>query len=319
MGMFKKATPEVARLKVAFYGEAGSGKTYTSLLLATSLGKTAVIDTEHGSDIYAVQFDFDVLHTRSIKTVLEVLESEEIDNYDCIVVDSITHLWEDCQESYLKSLELSNDPKKRKKAELGEISFADWRIIKRPYKRLITVLNQLDKHVFICGRQTAVYEFKNGELVQTGVRMKADGDTPYEPHILIHMERRGQDVVAFVEKDRSGMIAGKTFVNPTPDMIKPVLEKLGSTHRYFYGDVYSTDIFQGEPPKNGKKNSIPPETLVAELPADVRKKIYDSFMELFGTEDALVEALMQEGIASLDVLTYGECRRLYAEFKRQRG
>ena len=167
--MFKKATTEVAKLKVAFYGEAGSGKTYTALLVATNLGKTAVIDTEHGTDLYATEFDFDVLHTRSLKTVLEVLDSEEINEYDCIIVDSITHLWEDAQESFLKALEKSSDPKKRKKAELGEITFADWRFIKRPYRKLITKLLQIDKHVFICGRQTVMYEFQNGELVQVGV------------------------------------------------------------------------------------------------------------------------------------------------------
>ena len=47
---FRKATKKSAKLRAGLYAPSGGGKTYTSLLLAKGLGgKTAVIDTEHGS------------------------------------------------------------------------------------------------------------------------------------------------------------------------------------------------------------------------------------------------------------------------------
>jgi Ni2+-binding GTPase involved in maturation of urease and hydrogenase len=50
--MFKEAIKHQAKLRLAIAGPAGSGKTYTGLLIARSLangGKIAVVDTEHGS------------------------------------------------------------------------------------------------------------------------------------------------------------------------------------------------------------------------------------------------------------------------------
>ena len=47
---FTTATKHDARLRLALSGPAGSGKTYTALRIATSLGKrVALIDSEHGS------------------------------------------------------------------------------------------------------------------------------------------------------------------------------------------------------------------------------------------------------------------------------
>lgn len=95
-------------------------------------------------------------------------------------------------------------------------------------------------HVLICGRQGLVWEEdeKTGELKNTGTKMKAEGETPYEPHILIHMEavrtKGGPSVItAFGEKDRTGILAGKVFQWPTFDMlIKPLLPLLGGTQAY---------------------------------------------------------------------------------------
>ena len=66
--MFKEAIKHQAKLRLAIAGPAGSGKTYTGLLIARSLangGKIAVVDTEHGSaSKYADLFSFDVDETR---------------------------------------------------------------------------------------------------------------------------------------------------------------------------------------------------------------------------------------------------------------
>ncbi len=79
MAGFRKAKAEQAALKMGIYGPPGSGKTFTSLLIAEGLGVTsgkrvAYVDTERGTDFYCKDvpsravhpqaFDFDALYTR---------------------------------------------------------------------------------------------------------------------------------------------------------------------------------------------------------------------------------------------------------------
>ena len=60
---FTRATKRNAKLRLALLGPAGSGKTFSSLRIATALcpgGRIALIDTEHGSaSKYAKEFTFD--------------------------------------------------------------------------------------------------------------------------------------------------------------------------------------------------------------------------------------------------------------------
>jgi len=315
MAEFKKASALVGKLKVALYGEAGTGKTYTSLLIGTKLGKVAVIDSEHGTDMYASEFDFDVLHTRSLQEALEALQPENIKQYDVIIIDSITHFWEDAQESYLKTLEQSKDPRAQKRAENGDITFGDWRFIKKPYKKLIGMLLQMDKHVFITGRISVMYTLKNGDLIVTGTRMKAEGDTQYEPHILLRMERRGKDVVAVVEKDRSNSLPAE-IINPTIEAFKPVIKKLGMNHDYFKNDSgESVELFKQELKEAkvieieqtpSKQNTDIKSQLVRDLPSATKNKIYKAFEQV--AEDDLNRILSEFFVESIDDLTYQQAR-----------
>jgi len=48
--MFEKATKEGAKLRAAFFGPSGAGKTYTALRVAKGIGgKVALIDSERRS------------------------------------------------------------------------------------------------------------------------------------------------------------------------------------------------------------------------------------------------------------------------------
>jgi len=248
MIIFKPATIQQAKLKLGIYGESGSGKTYTALKIASQLGKIAFIDTEHGSDFYADEFQFDVLHTRSLAEATEAVKKLENTDYDVLIVDSITHLWESAQEAYIERLKHSKNPKQRERGLRGELQFQDWRFIKRPYKEFIKLLLNLDKHVIICGRLANEYEISNGELSKVGERMKAEGETPYEPHILIKMKtvtnEKGKTIhFAIVEKDRSGTIQDKTFENPDFKMIQPVMQKLkGEKQAHIPEEVTEKDL-----------------------------------------------------------------------------
>jgi energy-coupling factor transporter ATP-binding protein EcfA2 len=218
MVVFKKAKAEQAKLKLGLYGQAGSGKTLTSLILAEGLakhsgGRVAVVDTEHGTDFYTKDigeralhpeaFDFDALYTRSLWDVLGVLRKFP-QEYSVLVIDSITHLWEAAIDSYSGN-----------RTRADTIPMQAWGKIKRPYKELLTLAMNLPAHVILCGRQKNEYsEGDDGQLRKVGVTMKAEGETPHEPHILAHAERlpspqRG--VSLFFEKDRTSILSGKTI------------------------------------------------------------------------------------------------------------
>jgi hypothetical protein len=113
-----------------------------------------------------------------------------------------------------------------------------WGKIKKPYKELMAILLSSPMHVLLCGRQGTEYatDDETDEIKAVGVKMKAEGETPYEPHILIRMEserKKGKGegtIAAFVEKDRTGVLAGKVFQMPTFDMLcAPILPLLGGT------------------------------------------------------------------------------------------
>jgi hypothetical protein len=117
-----------------------------------------------------------------------------------------------------------------------------WGKIKKPYKDLMATLLSSPMHVLICGRQGTEYatDEETDELKAVGVKMKAEGETPYEPHILIRMEaikpKKSMElatIVAYAEKDRTGVLAGRSFVNPSfYTLCKPLLGLLGGTQAH---------------------------------------------------------------------------------------
>lgn len=238
MGGFRKAEAKQAALKIGVYGASGSGKTFTTLLCAEGLAKVtgkriAFVDTERGTDFYCKKvpertvhpdaFDFDALYTKSITEVISSVTSLDAKQYGVIVIDSITHIWEAAKSAY-----------QGRQTSAGTIPFHAWAKIKKPYKELVNFLLSSPFHVFICGRQGNDFEEdeKTGELKSAGTKMKAEGETPYEPHILIHMapikKREDTTISAYAEKDRTGVLAGKTIINPGFDnLIKPLLSLLG--------------------------------------------------------------------------------------------
>lgn len=240
MSGFRKAKAEQAALKLGIYGPPGSGKTFTALLLAEELAKrakkrVAYIDTERGTDFYcqAVKerkvhpeaFDFDAIYSRSLTEISEAVYGLDPNVHGVIVPDSITHVWEAARNAY-----------EGKMTKIGSIPFHAWSKIKKPYKDLVNYLLSSPAHVIFCGREGNEYEEdeQTGELKQVGKKMKAEGETPYEPHILLRMEparsKSGTVYRAIVEKDRTGILAGQVIESPCFENIcGPLLHLLGET------------------------------------------------------------------------------------------
>ena len=241
MSGFRKAKAEQAALKVCIYGAPGSGKTFTSLLMAEGLAKRAgkriaYVDTERGTDFYCqdvkeraihpAAFDFDAIYSRSIMEITDAVRSIDPKDYAVVIFDSITHLWMAAKAAYAG-----------KTTKVGTIPFHAWGKIKKPYKDLEAFMLNSPMHYICCGRQGIEYETdeESEELKAVGYKVKAEGETPYEPHILIRMEAIKQkrsmeqsQIVAYIEKDRTGILNGRSFINPTFDTLcVPLLGLLG--------------------------------------------------------------------------------------------
>lgn len=233
--LFAKAEAGHAHLKAGIMGLAGSGKTFTASTIAIGLvgymekqgGKVkrraAFIDTENGAAWVAPRFkdakiDLQVARTRSLVDLAEGIEwaSKEA---DVLIIDSITHFWQLFCDEYAK-----------KKNRQRGLEFSDWNYIKREWRERFTdrYLNS-PLHIIMCGRQGFEYEMNANEagkkeLQKVGVKMKAEGETGYEPSLLVLMEQdqtlenrqvTSVDRVATVLKDRSTKLDGKQLRNPT--------------------------------------------------------------------------------------------------------
>lgn len=228
-------------MKVAAHGIAGSGKTYTCARIAgaihtlrKSIKPLVIFDTETSSKFlkpYFAEHNIPVLvkESRQLADLITTMQFCEDGNADVLLIDSITHVWENFLEAF--------------KAKKGRsfLQFQDWGTIKPYWKSQFSdrvVMGRYD--ITFTGRQGDTYETvedENGkkELVKSGVKMKAETDTAYEPDLLLMMERnqeydKDHNLITYrtaqVLKDRSALIDGKVFRNPTFKDFKPVYDWL---------------------------------------------------------------------------------------------
>ena len=269
--MFTKAKPEQGFMKISMYGPSGAGKTFTSLLMGEELAKKegkriAFIDTENGYHFYVQDvkqrkvhpagFDMDVFHTTSMIEALDEVKNIDPEKYGVVIVDQISTLWDAMQNA------VPDD----KKTKAGTIPMQLWGSIKKPYKQFIRELVNGQYHTFVLGRQRNVFEETEGQLKKVGVEMKAEGETAYEFNMCVRMAAKQSErdsalttYLAIFEKDRSGVLAGRTFPNPSFQTIEPVLALLNGHHVQMSDPEDSAEkdaeLFQREAEKNkGKEN-----------------------------------------------------------------
>lgn len=251
MALFQKATNTQAYLKAGIMGFAGDGKTYTAAEIAIGLvelmrkrgipaGNNPVmfLDTETGSDWVKPRFDAANIElftakTRSFVDLLTAVKEAEASG-SVLLIDSISHFWRGLMEEYAK----------RKKRTMG-LLFQDWAWLKTEWGVFTDLFVNSKCHIIMCGRAGYEYDFFENEggkkeLEKTGIKMKAETETGYEPSILILMEKHSDTMgdnkkvwrTATVLKDRSTLIDGKTFNNPKFSDFLPHIEflNLGGEH-----------------------------------------------------------------------------------------
>lgn len=203
---FKKAVKKQSKLRIALSGASGSGKTMSALILASSIGKKiAVIDTERGSaSLYADKFDFDVLDLKppfEPEKFVSAIKEAEFENYDVVILDSITHEWEG--EGGI--LDILN--------RLGG-RMTDWGSVTPRHDRFINAILGSGCHVIATMRSKTSYEAGTNDkgktvLIKQGTAPKQRDGIDYEFTVVFDMN---QNHMAKATKDRTELFDGKDFM-----------------------------------------------------------------------------------------------------------
>ena len=228
-------------LKLAAEGIAGSGKTYTTALIAIGLHKRikstkpiVIFDTEESSRFLRPLFEKDniqvlVKQSRTLSDWSLTVDHCVSGTADILITDSITHIYDGFLQAYMERTG-------RKRLE-----FQDWGVIKPLWRREFSEkFVRAHLHILFTGREGFTYDYEvndntgKKELRKTGVKMRAEAETAHEPDVLMQMsqyqEMLGDDKKvwreAFIMKDRSTLIDGKTFRNPAYKEFEPMVEWL---------------------------------------------------------------------------------------------
>lgn len=192
-----------AKIKLAIQGCAGSGKTYSSLLLAYGItnnwSKIAVIDSENGSaDLYAHLGAYNVLNLNnnySPENYIEAIAICEKAGIEVIIIDSLSQSWDFLLQCH---------------TEMVGNSFTNWGKITPRQNAFIQRILQSNCHA-ICTMRTKqdyVLSEKNGKMVPEKVGLKAimrEG-VDYEFTIVFDIDMKH---IANASKDRTGLFMGK--------------------------------------------------------------------------------------------------------------
>lgn len=204
----RKAQRSQSKIKIAITGPSGSGKTYSSLCLASGLGKKiCLIDTENNSaSLYSDQFDFDVIDLKppySIERYLEALKLATDSNYDVVIADSISHAW--AGEGGLLQRKEQLDAR-------GGSGYTNWAKMTPLQERFVSALVHAPVHLIVTIRSKTAYELidDNGKKkpVKLGLAPIQRDGIEYEFTTVFDV---AQNHEAAVSKDRSGIFNDRIF------------------------------------------------------------------------------------------------------------
>lgn len=157
---FKPATREASYARIALSGPSGSGKTYTALTLAHGLAveRVAVIDTERGSASKYVglngwKFDTVQPDTFSPLSLVELLGVAAGQEYDCVVIDSLSHYW----------MGVDGMLEQADRRAKGGNSFSGWKEVRPDERRMIDALVAYPGHVIVTMRSKTEYVIEDNE------------------------------------------------------------------------------------------------------------------------------------------------------------
>ena len=306
---FQPSECEQAYARIGILGFQSSGKTTLAKNLAIGLhdycqkrgamtpdAPVFFLDTETGSDWVRKSFvdanikllvDKTRTFTRLVPAIREVEQAKGI-----LIIDSITHFWRELTESYAS------------RKGRTSLRFDDWAWLKGQWGKFTDAFVNSQCHVIMCGRAGYEYDFFEDdagkkELVKTGIKMKAEAETGYEPSLLIlmerHMEMEGGTISrvyrnAMVVKDRAALIDGQVFKDPVFENFLPHINELnlGAQHVGVDTTTSSTNIVP--PDSYERQNERQEREIVLDEIQQFMVKLYPSSK----SEDKLAKTDMLE-------------------------
>ncbi len=327
MSLLKPLGQGQGYLKAGVQGFAGSGKTFTATDIAVGLrsfmkldGPIAFFDTEGGAEYVAQKvkketgLDLVGLRSHAFQDLITVTQEAEKGGISVLIVDSISHVWNELQKSHIARV--NENLKRRNRSPRFNLEFQDWGPIKTKWAEWTTVFLNSKLHIIFCGRAAFTYDHEVNEdtgkkdLVKTGTKMRAENEFGYEPSLLIEMEgvkeKNKKGMVthrATVLKDRFDVFNGEQFDNPTFKTFLPHIEKLSpGAHAPIDTSIKTEPLIDEEGHDDRRRRTILLEEIQAEIvelhpsqSADDKKAKAALVFEVFNTKSwTAVESMSAE-------------------------
>lgn len=213
---FTRATKKAAKLRAAFFGPSGAGKTFTALRVAKGMGgNIAFIDTERGSaSKYSDRFGFDVLELpkRNIDTYVAAINAAAAAGYPILVIDSLSHAWQ----------ELLEEVDAIAKARYRGNTWSAWSDGTPKQRKLVDAILDYPGHVIATMRSKTEWttETSNGGKSapkRVGLAPEQGKGIEYEFDLLLEIST---EHLATVIKDRTGKYQDQIIDKPGEDFGK---------------------------------------------------------------------------------------------------
>jgi hypothetical protein len=215
---FRRAVKRDAKLRFAIAGPGGSGKTYTTLRLATELGgRILVADSEHGSaSKYADEFDFDVIELDQFDPdiIPQLIREAAAAGYSSLILDSWSHFWMGPQGELEQVDQISA-------RQRNNNSWSAWRHVSPKHSRMIDAMLSAPLHILVTMRVKTEWvvdkDEKTGKTCprKVGLQPVMRDGVEYEFDVCGDMDQENNLIVT---KSRCPKLTGKMISRPGQEM-----------------------------------------------------------------------------------------------------
>lgn len=199
----RKAERRKAKLRIGLSGPAGSGKTYSALLLASGLAswdKIALIDTENGSgDLYSDLGAYNVITLKdnfAPEEYIKAIQACEQAGMEVIVIDSASHEWEGRGGCLEMNERIANTKFKGN-------TWAAWSETTPRHQKFIEAIVTSQAHVITTARSKTDTIQADGKIKKVGIKDIQREGFEYELTVAFNIDRDKHFAIA--SKDRTSL------------------------------------------------------------------------------------------------------------------